>query len=602
MKFRKFFLFLITPFVLLSQEPFRSIMQEEYERYKVNNARTDAYWDSVRISEKNAPAILYTDKTASSSTCTLTKRVFGWHPYWVGTAYQNYQWAYLSDLCYFNYEVNPSTGQNSNSSFAWTTASVVTVAKNQGKKIHICATLFSNHSTFWASTSAQNTFINNMISLLNARGGDGVNIDFEGMGASDKTPFVNFMTNLNNALHNANPNWELSVCLYSVDWSGTFNIPALNGIVDFYTIMGYDYYWSGSSQAGPTDPLYNFVTSYNYTLSKTITYYIKQGATPSKLLLGLPYYGREWEVTGTSVPANTTGNFNSSRTLSYINNNPSIYSASNKFWDANSFTPLYKYVSGGNNRQCFINDVYSMERRYDFVNQRGIGGIAIWALGYDAGMTSYWNLIKDKFTTCAPVVCVDSLYDMGGPNRNYYDNENYGYVISVPGGSLVKLQFFSFGLENGYDTLWLYNGLNSSAPLIGAYTGTQSPGTFTAATNQVFLKFKSDGATNSFGFRAYISCVTPTTTNLSSIYSNSPSLIYYPNPIKNYLIIENLNEFVFPLTLKITDIQGKIIHQSEITNPLDNFFMDAAQWKSGLYFLNVMSSDGKNALYKLIKD
>jgi spore germination protein YaaH len=264
-------------------------MKEQNDHYRSFNLKTDEQFDSLRIIETGVDNKDQRLTASNSSTCILNKRVFGWHPYWVGTTYTAYQWNLLSDLCYFSYDASPTTGNNTNASFAWTTASVVTVAKNNGTKIHICVTMFSGHSTFWASTSAQTTLINNIVSLLNVRGGDGVNIDFEGMGASDKIPFTAFMTNLNAALNTANPNYQLSVCLYAVDWSGTFNIPALNNIVDLYTIMGYDYYYSGSATAGPTAPLYNYQPSYNYTLAKSITFYIKAGATPSKLLLGLPY-------------------------------------------------------------------------------------------------------------------------------------------------------------------------------------------------------------------------------------------------------------------------------------------------------------------------
>jgi len=582
-----------------SQIAFKSIMQEEYEKYSKYTSTNERFWDSIRGIEKNS-AIFKTNASQEANTaCNLTHRVFGWHPYWAGSAYQNYQWAYLSDLCYFNYEINPSTGQNSNASFAWSTASVVTVAKNQGKKIHICATLFSNHSTFWNSVSAQNTFINNIINLLNTRGGHGVNIDFEGMGSSDKTPFVNFITNLRNALTNANPNYELSICLYAVDWSGTFNIPALNSLVNYFTIMGYDYYWSGSSQAGPTDPLYNFVTTYNYTLSKTITYYIKQGASPQKLLLGLPYYGREWEVSSTSIPASTTGNFSSARTLAYINNNPGTYSSSNKFWDYNSFTPLYKYTSGSSLRQCFINDVYSMGRRYEFVRQRGIGGIAIWALSYDDGMTSFWNLLKDKFTDCYAPSCSDSLYDMGGPTRNYYDNEKYEYLISVPSGSLVKLQFYSFGLENGYDTLWLYDGPNAASPLIGAYTGTQSPGTFTASGSNVYLKFKSDGATNSFGFRIYKTCVPPNVTTLADFPKEPFGFSVFPQPAKDMLFVIPPSE-IRTGNILIKDLQGRTLIQYpfENTNVLG---INISHLPASVYFMYVTDDKNNNAIKKFIK-
>jgi spore germination protein YaaH len=572
-------------------------MKEQNDHYRSFNLKTDEQFDSLRIIETGVDNKDQRLTASNSSTCILNKRVFGWHPYWVGTTYTAYQWNLLSDLCYFSYDASPTTGNNTNASFAWTTASVVTVAKNNGTKIHICVTMFSGHSTFWASTSAQTTLINNIVSLLNVRGGDGVNIDFEGMGASDKIPFTAFMTNLNAALNTANPNYQLSVCLYAVDWSGTFNIPALNNIVDLYTIMGYDYYYSGSATAGPTAPLYNYQPSYNYTLAKSITFYIKAGASPSKLLLGLPYYGREWEVSANTLPATTTGNFNSSRTLSYINNTPGTYNATNKSWEGNCYSPYYSYQNVSLWRQCFIDDSYSLGRKYDLVNQRGIGGIGIWALGYDAGMTSYWTLIENKFSNCAPVVCNDSIFDMGGPTRNYYDNETYTYSLSAPTGSLVKLQFKSFSAEQGYDSLFLYNGTSTAAPLIGSYTGINNPGTVISSGQNLTLRFKSDGATNTFGFRAIKSC-TPQLI-VTAINSNElhDDLLIYPNPTSGKVFFDDQKI----KSLQLFDAQGKLILSKEIYLESENFIdLKLLNITNGLYFISLSKTNGNKVFKKII--
>lgn len=576
----------------------KSIMQEQSEKYANYNFKTDEQFDSLRALENNQVIDINKISSINTSSCTLNKRVFGWHPYWVGSTYTNYQWNLLSDLCYFDYTVSSSTGNNTNTSFAWSTASVVTVAKANGTKVHICATLFSGHSTFWASSTAQTTCINNLVSLLNSRGGNGINIDFEGMGSSDNAPFITFMTNLKSALVAANPSYELSVCLYAVDWSGTFNIPALNSIVNFYTIMGYDYYYSGSAQAGPTAPLYNFQTSYNYTLSKSITTYIKAGATTSKLLMGLPYYGREWEVTSTSVPANTSGAFNSSRTLDYINTNTTTYSSSNKYWEGNCYSPYYKYLSGGNNRQCFIDDVYSLGRKYDMVNQRGLGGIGIWALGYDNSTTAYWTLLQDKFSNCAPTVCNDSIFDMGGPARNYYDNEKYYYTLSAPTSSLVQLQFKSFGTELNYDTLFIYNGTSTVSPLIGSYTGTNSPGIVTSTGQNLTLRFKSDGATNTFGFKAIKSCITQTiATGISSI-NNYPSTInIYPNPTSGNLFIDSYQI----KGIYLYDAYGKLVYaNNSIHSPKTEINFNVLNLSRGLYFIKIIDTENRLNSQKII--
>ncbi len=264
-----------------------SAIQEQSSHYSSLGAHPDSYWDSLRISEGAANTNVNTLEVQGA--CTLNKRVFGWHPYWVGTVYNNYQWNLLSDLCYFDYEVSPTTGNNTNASYNWMGSGAVTAAIANGVDVHICATLFSSHSTFLSSPTAQSTFINNIIADLQARGGKGVNIDFEGMAASNSAAFTAFMQNLSTQLHAAIPGSEVSMALYAVDWSNVFDIPNLTPSVDLFIIMGYDYYWSGSSTAGPDDPLYNFETSYNRTLTRSITFYLAQGMPENKLLLGLPY-------------------------------------------------------------------------------------------------------------------------------------------------------------------------------------------------------------------------------------------------------------------------------------------------------------------------
>jgi spore germination protein YaaH len=486
-----------------SSSPHKSIHQEQAEKYAHYNF-TEAQWDSLNTFETGvspSPVI-----AASPRTCNLTKRVYGWQPYWdaTSTTYNNYDWNGLTDLCYFSYDVNSADGTAS-STHGWATATVVTAAQSAGVNVTLCATLFSGHTAFFGSASAQQTLITNLINLVQSRNAKGVNIDFEGMGASHKTPFTNFMINLCNQMHAAIPGSEVSIALYSVDWSGVFDMAALNPYVDLFIIMGYDYYYSGSTTAGPEDPLYNFQTSYNYTLTKSITYYLNKGASKSKLLLGLPYYGREWATTAATIPSSTTGGGTNTVLYNTMRNDANGY-YNNRQWDATSFSSWFPSSRSGVNWQAFVDDAPSMSERFDIVNQMGIGGIGIWALGYDNGYNDFWNLIKNKFTDCATVPCRDTIYDLGGPNRNYYDNENFTYTIAPTGASGVTLNFTSFATELNYDTLWIYNGSSTASPLIGAYHGTNSPGTITSSGGALTIRFKSDVATQAAGWQAIWNC------------------------------------------------------------------------------------------------
>ncbi|HEV7230242.1 MAG TPA: glycosyl hydrolase family 18 protein [Bacteroidia bacterium] len=479
----------------------KSMMQQESEYYSQFHFTEQWQWDKLLGRNPAAEKVPF----RTQSNCTLKKRVFGWFPYWQAGTETNFQWNLISDLAYFDYTVSPTTGANTNSSFAWASSPAVTAALSHGVNAEITITLFSSHSTFLASSSAMTTCINNVISLLNSRGGKGVNIDFEGMASSDKAGFTAFMTQFKNALKAANSAYELSIALYAVDWGPVFDIPNLNNVIDLYIIMGYDYYYGGSTTAGPSDPLYDFQTGYNYDHSKSITAYLKAGVPLNKLLLGVPYYGETWATTAGTAPSATSGTGTSLIYNTMRANASGNYSVANMHWEPNSFTPYFAYNSGGWH-QAWIDNDYSMGKRYDVVNQRGIGGIGIWAMGYDNGYTELWTKIQDKFSSCAVIPCKDTIYDMGGPNMPYYTGEDYTYTIAPSGATSVSLAFSSFNVQAGKDTLWLYNGPSTASPLIGKYTGTTSPGTVGGTSPSMTMRFKSTGTTPGPGFQAIWVC------------------------------------------------------------------------------------------------
>ncbi|MBI4929443.1 MAG: T9SS type A sorting domain-containing protein [Bacteroidetes bacterium] len=512
------FVLILVSAVCFSQITHKSIHQEQSETYSKYNFTSEKEWDALRVAESEKSSEL--KKNETPQICTLNKRVFGWNPYWAGSAYNNYRWNLLSDLCHFSYEVDAATG-NAISTHGWATDAAVTTAKNNGVKIHLCATLFSNHATFLTNSTAKQTFITNMINLMQSRGGNGVNIDFEAAPASQSANITAFMIDLCNQMHAANPNYEVSIALPSVDWSAVWDVNAMKNYVDLFIIMGYDYYYSGSATAGPSDPLYNFQTSYNYTHTKSISYYLNKGVPNAKLLLGLPYYGEEWPTSALTIPSATTGT-GSARFFYQVKANSNGY-YSNPQWDANSYSVYYAFNNGGN-RQLFLNSGYSLGKRFDVVNQFGIGGIGIWALSYDDGYTDYWDKIRDKFSDCGTVACVDTIFDMGGPNRNYYDNEKYTYTIAPTGATSVSLVFSSFSTEVNYDSLWIYDGTSTASPLIGSYTGTNSPGTINSTGAALTLRWKSDGSTVNSGWKATWNCASSPPSNLSVTQNNCPSI------------------------------------------------------------------------------
>lgn len=114
----------------------------------------------------------------------------------------------------------------------------------------------------------------------------------------------------------------------------------------------------------------------------------------------------------------------------------------------------------------------------------------------------YYQLINDNPNTTTYTAVSGTFYDSGGPNGNYSNDERKLYLIQPTGASTVTLTFSQFNLENNWDFMRIYDGNNLSAPMIGKYTGTNSPGTITSSGNSLLLDFRSDCATTAPGWAA----------------------------------------------------------------------------------------------------
>lgn len=112
--------------------------------------------------------------------------------------------------------------------------------------------------------------------------------------------------------------------------------------------------------------------------------------------------------------------------------------------------------------------------------------------------------------TVSYTTCSGTVYDPGGTS-NYFNGCN-GSITLYPAtsGTFISLNFLSFQVESGYDNLYIYDGTSTSAPLIGTYTASNSPGTVYAnnTSGALTLRFYTDGSVVYSGYEATISCVT----------------------------------------------------------------------------------------------
>lgn len=396
------FLFLTTinaaVFAQDSKESFSSIAAEQasfFEQFED--------LDSVNQSLFGEPEVNIA-KGVRPEGCRLEKQVYGYHPYWMDKYYKTYDYSLLSTFIYFCYDLNPNTGDYK-SIHRWKTNPSIDLAKKSGARVELCVKNFSNHATFLSNPRAWERLANNLIHLLQLRDADGVNIDFEAVPKNQARNLVKFCSDLSTRLKSGlkGKKVSISMAIPAVDWNGAFLLSELDPYIDAFLIMGYDYHYKSAKLAGPVAPLDHDSRWYNTSINRSVSNYLKKGVAASKLILALPYYGYEWKTYSAQIPSKRQSNTKGkARVYSQIKK-LLVGNESNRVWHRQSKTPYFTYTSGKSTRQLWYDDVESLAKKYDIVNGRTLGGVGIWALGYDNGHQELWDLLEEKFMHCPNV-------------------------------------------------------------------------------------------------------------------------------------------------------------------------------------------------------
>ena len=561
---------------------------EEFGSYSVDSEHG---WDSLNRMRGMTPFLHSTlRKGERRDECDLDHIVFGWHPYWMGTAYENYDYSLLSDVSYFSYEVNPNTG-NYNTVHSWKTTNLVPMAKAAERRVNLCVTLFSGHATFFGNPDAQRRLIDSLIVLVKLRDADGVNIDFESVPGSQRDNMTAFMRQLSERFHSEIPGSQISIDLPAVDWQKTFDVAAMEPYVDLFIIMGYAYHWSGSQSTGPNAPKNNGTLWSPYDLTRSVSYYLGLGLTSRKLCLGLPWYGQDWPAASQQPNAPTQGR-GTAWVYSRVRDGLDQHE---RQWDTHSSTPWYAYSNGsGNWRQTWYDDETSLGMKYGLTIMKDLAGVAIWALGYDGGYREMWEALQQRFANCGRTPCTGEITDMGGPTGDYPPNDDWNYTIAPEDATSVTLEFNELDIAD--DHLLLYDGPDFNAPLIAELTGSPPCDLLTARSGIMTLRFLSNGSQQGTGFIGLWGC---TTTPLS--FDEQEELPFsatiFPNPVDGSSVLQlNLSE-ASEVLLTLYDPVGREVGTMEkrvsAGKPVIRLNSILAGKPSGIYRLEVLTPFGR---------
>lgn len=341
-----------------------------------------------------------------------SKVVMGFLPYWQFSKRDNIRYELLTHLAVFGVGIDdkgqiikrekdytePGWAALNSTSFSH----VRRDAKTVGTKILLVITAFDEKviNSIIANADHTDRVIEETIQVMNEKQFDGVNIDFEHSANTDhvtRKKFTEFVKKMTEAIKTENKDWEVSVDVFGDSYLGRriWEIEELAEVVDQVVIMAYDYHLPNSDKAGPVAPLYGAGEWWSQDITTGLAEFSKK-VEKEKLVLGVPYYGYEWATKSNSHLSPTYQR--SGRTATYMRVRQLMEEKKlHSKWDSNSMSPWIVYEEGGEIRQIYFEDETSLGLKFDLAKQSGLGGVAIWAMGYDDGFDDLWELVAEKF-------------------------------------------------------------------------------------------------------------------------------------------------------------------------------------------------------------
>lgn len=351
----------------------------------------------------------------------LRREVFGFLPYWeLSDSSTTLDWEKLSTIAYFgvgaaangNLETTNKDGSTAVGWSGWTSSrmtEVIQQAHANNARVVLTIQSFAWNSSgvtkqkaLLGSSTARANLARQIAAAVRDRGADGVNLDIEPIVSTYADEFTALVREVRAQLDAIAPGYQLT--FDTLGYIGNYPIEEATapGGADAIVIMGYDYKGSSSGTAGSIAPIGGPV----YDIADTLAAYSSR-VPASKVILGVPYYGRAWSTTSNDLNAATTSpaKYGSSVAALYetalelaATNGRSYDPVEGVAWTTyqkENCTKTYGCVTSW--RQLYYDDAQSLAAKYDLVNQYDVRGIGIWALGYDGSRPELYALIKDKF-------------------------------------------------------------------------------------------------------------------------------------------------------------------------------------------------------------
>ena len=244
--------------------------------------------------------------------------------------------------------------------------------------------------------------------LVVSKGYDGINIDFEDIRPEDRPLLSDFMVRLAGKMRPAGKLVSQAVVAKTKDamtgYGGAFDYPALSPSLDYAVVMAYDYHYAGGD-AGPVAPI-DWV--------RNVATYSASTFGPAKVVLGMPLYGYDWDITSGDT----------ARAISYRQAlTRSKYTGATRTLDFASGSEVVRYRDdSGDQHEAWFESAATFAAKLRVVKEAGLAGFGVWRIGQED--SNVWDVLRRDNTPSA------RSYSLGEDNASHKFFNETGHNLS----------------------------------------------------------------------------------------------------------------------------------------------------------------------------
>jgi hypothetical protein len=320
------------------------------------------------------------------------------------------------------------------------------------------------------SAGTLQTFVNNVMGVVNSDGYDGVDIDWEQ--SINQSQLSSLISAFRAALGSSK--------LLTADAGGDIDSfwASQASSLDRISAMTYDGVGTWNPYSWFNAALYSDSCDCVWSLDLMKRRMLAAGVPSEKLNLGIPFYG--WISTGAGVngPRQT---YNGSPSLSQSNYNQLVsnYNLSNPQWDGIAQVP---WVSISNGYITFDNE-QSVTAKVNYIQQNNLGGWIIWALDQDYFptqttthplLTAIASAMGSQNPAPAPTPTPTPTPTPVPSSWLYIVSKNSGKCLDDAGYSTTPdTQFIQWDCHSGDNQKFLLSPVNGGYEITDKYSGMQ---------------------------------------------------------------------------------------------------------------------------------